>query len=59
MLNLDNTLIGLLLVGALGGGGQPKKPPEKPKSEQSQQQSQKQKKSEPIVQSKPVAPKGE
>lgn len=59
MLNLDNTLIGLLLVGALGGGGQPKKPPEKPKSEQSQQQSQKQKKSETIVQSKPVAPKGE
>ncbi len=61
MLNLDNTLIGLLLVGALGGGGQPKKPPEKPKTEQSQSQTQaqKQKKSEPIVQSKPVAPKGE
>jgi hypothetical protein len=53
MLNLDNTLIGLLLVGALGGGVQPKKPPEKPKTEQTQSQAKQEKKSsDSIVQSK-------
>lgn len=61
MLNLDNTIIGLLLVGALGGNaGNPKKPPEKPKVEQSKSQEKQEKKiSSPVAKNKDTVVKGD
>lgn len=61
MLNLDNTIVGLLLVGALGGNaGHPKKPPEKTKTEQTQkQEKQENKVSFPSVKAKEKVVKGE